>query len=126
VGNRAPSGKGFVLRTTSANTVELALNDGKTESRWASDPETVQAGKLHHIAVIVDGGPKVISFVIDGKLNDGGDSRQFGWGRYNPHLQSANGDSKLRIGSGVKRLCIYNRYLRTSEAVASFRAGIQR
>jgi hypothetical protein len=122
--NRTSDGKGFVLRTSEENAVELTLNDGKTESRWASDPGTIQMGKLQHIVTIVDGGPKIISFVIDGRFNDGGDARQFGWGRYNPNLQSPHGGSKLRIGADVKHLRIYNRYLRTSEAVATFRAGM--
>ena len=105
--------------------MELILNDGRSETRWASDPGTVQPGKLQHIVAIIDGGPKVISFVIDGKLNDGGDARQFGWSRYNPNLRTPVGAAELRVGEGVvKRLRIYNRYLRTSEAVAAFRAGI--
>lgn len=121
--NRTPDGKGFVLRAIDGNAVELILSDGRTESRWASDPGTVALGSLHHITAIVDGGPKIISFVIDGRLNDGGDSRQFGWGRFNPNLRSVNGAEQLRIGSGVQQLRIYNRYLRTSEAIAGFRAG---
>ena len=75
----------------------------------------------------MDGGPKVISFVIDGKLNDGGEARQFGWGRFNPNLRSAAGAAQIRIGRDIDgqvlSLRVYNRYLRTSEAVAAFRAG---
>ena len=33
----------------------------------------------------------MISFVVDGRLCDGGDFRQFGWGRFSPHLRHANG-----------------------------------
>ena len=70
----------------------------------------------------MDGGPKIITFVIDGKLCDGGDARQFGWGRFSPNLRSANGAAMLRIGAPVTRLRIYNRALLTSEAIANFRA----
>ncbi|MFN0170998.1 MAG: hypothetical protein ACKV22_31660 [Bryobacteraceae bacterium] len=76
--------------------------------------------------MIVDGGPKIISFVIDGRLCDGGDARQFGWGRLHPHLQSANGGATLRIGVGldgeIRQVRVYGRALRTSEAIANFRA----
>ena len=48
--------------------------------------------------------------------NDGGDHRQFGWGRYNPNLYHANGSKTLRIGTAVKSLRIYSRALRVSEA----------
>lgn len=34
----------------------------------------VEAGALHHEALIVDGGPNVVSFVIDGRLRDGGEA----------------------------------------------------
>ncbi len=123
--SRTPDGKGFALVTAQGNSVELIMNDGRTENRWASDPGTLKAGKAQHIAAIVDGGPKVITFVIDGALNDGGDKRQFGWGRFSPNLGNANGGAELRIASTqVRRLRMYNRYLRTSEAIAAFHAGL--
>lgn len=125
IDNRTADGKGLALMTAASNAVELIMNDGRTENRWASDPGSVQPGKLHHIAVIVDGGSKIISFVIDGILNDGGDARQFGWGRFSPNLKSVAGAPDLRIDqSAVRCLRIYNRYLRTSEAIAAFRAGV--
>ena len=121
--NRTPDGKGFVLRAIDGAAVELGLSDGRVSSIWASDPGTVVPGKLHHIAAIVDGGPKIISFVIDGKLNDGGDTRQFGWGRYNGFTRSINGAPAMKIGAGVRQVRVYGRHLRTAEAVAAFRAG---
>lgn len=123
--NRTPDGKGFALTTAAGGAVELTMNDGRTESRWASDPGTVQPGKLQHVVAIVDGGPKIVSFVIDGVLNDGGEARQFGWGRFSPNLRSAAGGAELRIGRPtVQGLRVYGRYLRTSEAIAAFRAGM--
>lgn len=121
--NRTSDGRGLLVRATADRTVELLLSDGRTENRWASDPGSVDQSRLQHVAIIVDGGPKIISFVVDGKFNDGGDARQFGWGRFHPNMQSANGSPKLQIGQGVERLHIYNRYLRTAEAIAAFRAG---
>jgi hypothetical protein len=119
--NRTAEGVGFTLRTAARGAVEITMNDGRTESGWSSDPEAIAAGRRHHVAVIVDGGPKIISFVVDGKLHDGGDHRQFGWGRYNPNLRSAAGGPTLRIGDGVKRLRVYGRAIRTSEAVGNWR-----
>ena len=75
-----------------------------------------------HVVAIVDGGPKIISFVVDGTLNDGGAYRQFGWGRFSPHLRGVDGADSLRIGPGVRKLRIYNRALGTSEAIANYRA----
>jgi hypothetical protein len=135
--NRSAEGIGFCLQTTGRG-VEIVLNDGRTESRWACDPDRLETGKLHHMVVIVDGGPKVITFVIDGVLNDGGDARQFGWGRYNPQLRGVSrfthrraveeGAESVAVGPAlqgeIRALRVYDRALRTSEAVANFRQGI--
>lgn len=117
--NRTENGQGFVVRTTAANTIEIVMNDGRTESRWDSDP-FLELNKKHHIAIIVDGGPKIISFVVDGELNDGGDYRQFGWGRFNPNFRSANGGDLL-VGERVSMLRLYDRALRVSEVVNNFK-----
>jgi hypothetical protein len=71
---------------------------------------------------MVDGAPKIISFVIDGKFCDGGEARQFGWGRFSPNLRSPNGADKLRIGASVTSLRIYGRAVRTAEEIRNFEA----
>lgn len=121
--NRTPDGRGFVLQTAPSGTLEIALNDGRTENRWTSDPGMLDAASSHHVSVVVDGGPKIISFVIDDKFRDGGDARQFGWGRFSPNLRSANGSPTLRIGAAVAAVTIYGRALRTAEAIENFRMG---
>jgi len=104
---RISGGKGMALTTSDRFTLRLTLNDGKTPSAWDSDPGT-HAGTLRtdewqHIAVIVDGGPKIITFVIDGVLNDGGAARQYGWGRFDPALSDVNGATNVTRGAGVIR-----------------------
>jgi hypothetical protein len=125
--NRTEWGKGFALQTTERGTLEIILNDEWTENRWDGDPHLLQKNKLHHLVVIVDGGPKIISFIVDGVLCDGGDDRQFGWGRFSPNLRNVAGGRVLRIGLDIKghieSLRIYDRYLRTSEAIGNFRSG---
>jgi hypothetical protein len=69
-----------------------------------------------------DGGPKIISFVVAGRLLDGGDGRLYGWGRLSPALRHANGSKTLRIGSEVEPLRIYDRYLLSSEAIGNWKA----
>ena len=127
--SRTEMGQGLSLVVTERETLSIVMNDGATESRWDCDPGVLQAGKLHHLVVIVDGGPKVISFVVDGRLCDGGEHRQFGWGRFSPHLRHANGDKTLRLGPELQgeiwSLRIYDRHLLTSEAIGNFRAGLR-
>jgi BNR repeat protein/concanavalin A-like lectin/glucanase superfamily protein len=125
--NRTSSGKGFALQTTNRGTIELVLNDGRTELRWDTDPGMIRRNQPHHLVAVVDGGPKIISFIVDGKLCDGGDYRQFGWGRFSPDFYDANGDGEVRIAPDVEGevvgLRIYGRYLRVSEAIGNYRAG---
>ena len=121
--NRTGDGRGFCLHTTASGAMDLVLNDGRTENRWACDPGLLTAGTPHHVVVVVDAGPKIITFIVDGQLNDGGEARQFGWGRFSPHLRGVNGDTHIRIATAVKSLRLYTRALRTSEAVGNYRAG---
>jgi hypothetical protein len=122
--NRTPEGRGFCLQSTDRGTIALVLNDGRTENQWDTDPNLLQPNELHHVVAIVDGGPKLILFVVDGTLNDGGTARQFGWGRYSPHLRGVEGAGELHIAECVAGLRLYNRHLRTSEAIGNYRAGI--
>jgi hypothetical protein len=121
--SRDASGKGIQVSTTTTGAVRIILNDGRSECSWNSDKALLKPDAPHHIVITVDGGPKIITFVVDGLLCDGGDERQFGWGRFSPNLRTPNGSPTLRIAPVVSSLRIYNRVLRTSEAVGNFRAG---
>jgi len=132
--SRDAAGKGICVSTTASGTIRITLNDGRSESSWECDPGVLAPGKTHQVAIIVDGGPKIITFVVDGVLCDGSDHRQFGWGRFSPHLRAPNPDPQandrpplLRIApkmnGSVESLRIYNRALRTSEAVGNWRAA---
>jgi len=125
--SRTPDGRGLLVETTDAGGLRLALADGQATASWDSDPGCLRPGRLHHVAAMVDAGPRIISFVVDGQFCDGGTSRDCGWGRYANDLGDVSGTGKLLLGpaaSGqLKRLRLYARYLRTSEAVAHFHAG---
>ena len=125
--SRTENGHGLCLRTSDRRTIEIVLNDGRTENRWESDTNPLTLGDPHHVVATVDGGPKVITFVIDGSLCDGGADRQFGWGRFSPHLRDVNGSSVLRLAPRLRgellSLRLYDRYLRTAEAAGNYRAG---
>lgn len=124
--NRTEGGAGVCLQTTARGTLELVLHDGRTENRWDCDPGLLRPGTEHHIVATVDGGPKIITFVVDGRLCDGGETRQFGWGRFSPHLRTPQGAATLRIGPALagrlSLLRIYGRALMTSEAIGNWRS----
>ena len=122
--SRAEDGSGIRLAAEADGALRITLNDGRTECAWASDRNLLTAGKTHHAVIAVDGGPKIITFVVDGVLCDGGDQRQFGWGRFSPDLRTPNGSATLSIAPAVKTLRLYNRALRTSEAVCHYKSGL--
>ena len=124
---RDKAGRGMVLRTAKAGVVQLELRDGVASAAWHTDAGLLQAGKLHHIVAIVDAGPRIISFVVDGVLCDGGPKGNRGWTRYKTDLGDVAGSGRLKIAPSLKGelklLRLYRRTLRTSEAVAHFHAG---
>jgi hypothetical protein len=75
---------------------------------------------------LVNAGPRIITLVVDGVLNDGGTVRDFGWDRISPDLKDVNGSPKAKLATllfgQLGDFRIYNRYLRTSEALSNFRA----
>jgi hypothetical protein len=124
---RGTDRSGFALSTTDKGTVQIEMSDGKAKVAWDCDSGILQAGKLHHLVVIADAGPRVLTFVVDGVLCDGGPTRPFGWTRFPEELANVTGSGMLRIAPSmhgqVSLVRLYDRYLRTSEAVANFHAG---
>lgn len=118
---RDENGKGIALTMAAEGAVRLDMSDGEIHAEWTSDK--VPPGPHHHVAVIVDGGPRIITFVIDGTLCDGGEERQYGWGCFPARLDDVNGCAAIALDPAVELLRVYGRYLRTSEAVANFHAG---
>ncbi len=122
---RTEAGEGLALVTTARGTLELVMNDGRCESRWDCDQGVLQPGKQHHVTITADGGPKIITFIVDGHLCDGAGARMYGWGRFSYILRHVNWAESLRIAPEVKgdvfRLRVYDRALRTSEAVGKYR-----
>ncbi len=125
---RDSSGRGLAVTTTEDETLRLALSDGEHSASWEADARRFQAGRWHHVAVMVDPDPRIIMFVVDGVLCDGGVEREYGWGRYKETLEKVSGRGRLRLGPKLKgqldRVHVYARCLRVSEAVAHWRAGI--
>lgn len=105
------------------------MNDGQTASICRSDTGRIVYGRNHHIAVIVDGGPGIISFVIDGVICDGGAEKQFGWGRFSKMMKDVNGADFITIDNTgvmyVNRLKIYGKALMVTDVIGNYRAGVR-
>lgn len=71
----------FRLATGDRFNLKLSLGGLVAESDPGLHPGTLKVNTWHHVAINIDPGPGIVSFVIDGVRNDGGPIRQFGWTR---------------------------------------------
>jgi len=127
---RNNSGKGLVMQTTEHAAVEILLSDGALTNQWRCDSGLLTTHQTHHFGIVVDGGPRLITFVVDGVVCDGGQERQFGWGRFSSALVDVNGEREAKLAPTFRghllTLRVYDRYLRNSELIANYRAGWHR
>ena len=122
--------KGYSIAVTETGEVELFITDGfGTELRHSTGIGSAAGlvdGRSHLVSFIVDGGPKVVSVVVDERLDDGGTEPQ-GWAFFPCDLGEVGG-AELRLpgtgagGATLERFIIHDRALLTSEAIAAARA----
>jgi hypothetical protein len=125
--NTAEKENGFRLIAGKNGRIIFELNDTRGLTT-ETPPEVFLESGLHHLVIIVDGGPKIVSLVKDGTLYDGLDIRKDGRFRFDPKLTDINGTGKLRLpqrgASEIRNLRIYGKILRTAQAVAHYHAGL--
>jgi hypothetical protein len=123
---RTPEGNGVCVCMTDDMSLDIILCDGQYENHWHSDPYALSAKNESHICIIIDGGPNIILYVINGVLCDGSGRRDYGWGRFPPDFKTAVGAGLWRFTRAseiatMRDLTVYNRPLRVSEAVANYK-----
>jgi hypothetical protein len=129
-GQKLIDAPGLRLETSNRFSLRLTISDGArtaiVESDAGTHPGTLGVNRWHHVVCTVDGGPKIVSFVVDGKFNDGGAVRDAGWTRFDPALgRPAIGSVSLASGFNgqLGPVFLFPRALLTSEAVGNWRAG---
>ncbi|MCK5811420.1 MAG: exo-alpha-sialidase [Clostridiales bacterium] len=98
--------------------IEFTMSDGMYTNLHICNEKVQDIGN-NHIAIIVDGGPKIISSILNGKFNDG-KVRQYGFSRFSPYFTNCNGKTFINLGKSVKKMRIYDRALLTCEVVGNF------
>jgi hypothetical protein len=137
--SRDAAGRGISVTLTDRCTLKIILcgemqhggigftGTGLAECSWECDAGLLQEGKRHCATVTVDGGPKLIQWIIDEKLCDGGEIRTAGWGRFHPSLSDINGASTAQIAPSLKGemevLRLYDRALLNNEAASNHRGA---
>ena len=79
-------GRGWRVTAADSESLRFEMSDGKIKAQWCSDAGSLAEPGVHHVVITVDGGPKLITFVVDGVLGDGGTQRPAGWGRFDARL----------------------------------------
>lgn len=118
-------GNGIVIKIHELGGLEVLLDDGRTPLVWKTGKGSLQQNSNHHIVVTVDGYAKLLTFVINGVLWDGG-NRPFGYARFNPYMYDFNGETRVAFSDKFKgeinNFKVYQRPLYTSEAIGNYRA----
>lgn len=134
----------LVITISSSGVANVTLTDNSTTPRrvsWHTDP--VCSARLrdsgtavHQLALIADGGPKMLMWVVDGHLCDGGphgicaghdstiaEGEPAGWFLFDEALGSLRSNQNVVTGPRVVAARLYNRALYVSELIGNFRAG---
>ena len=104
--------------------MRIELYDGDRQVVWYADPGVLQKDRLHHVVFVCDAAAGFVGAVVDGRYCDGGEKRVYGWGEVPAGLWAVAASERARVSAGVKQARLYDRALRTSEAVGNFRAGL--
>ncbi|MFP4502518.1 MAG: sialidase family protein [Candidatus Hydrogenedentota bacterium] len=116
-----PSGRGVTLTHAEGGALRMAFSDGTHEASWASDP--LPQDEAVDVAVIVDGGPDVIVFVVDARVCDGGEARQYGWGRFPRAMGDVTGAGLCDVAANAA-IWFYPRAITVTEAIGNHRAAM--
>ena len=118
--------RGWKLVAETDGHLRIELHDGPHHATWSCDRGRLSTAGEHHIIVMIDGGPKTITFVVDGVVADGGTERETGWGRFDSRIVDVGGNGTLNCprtsGLQLVDLRVHARPLRNFEAVENLRA----
>jgi hypothetical protein len=125
------SWNGTVTATMVGSGGPPALGSAPLTIEWSTDPacsrQLAQPGS-HYLALVLDPGPMMVSFMVDGKLCDGGPLKtggwRAGWSLLPTALGSVAGGKQLALGGRVKAGALYRRAFFTTELIGNWRHGI--
>jgi len=105
-------------------TLAIELCDGARVTGWQTDPTNIlQPGKTQQVSFVCDFSAAIVSVIVNGIFLDGSAVRQYGWGRLPLEMGDVKGAYQAFLAPSVKSVRLYNRPLRTSEAIGNFHAG---
>jgi hypothetical protein len=107
-------GNGLVISILDSGVLEFMMDDGRTPLVWTSGPGSIKSNESNHIVINVNAKAKMLTFVINGDLWDGGE-RPFGYARFNPYMYDVNGEEKVSFSKNfngeIEIFRVYDRFL---------------
>lgn len=125
-GNPTADGKGFAVRGREDGAFSFEARGDSDDNRdvilWTFDPGLLTPG-AHAVTIIIEAAPRIVTAIVDGRYVDGDGKRIFGWGRYYNAPNRFEGSGKIAIAPEVSTLRVYDRPLRTYEALSNQSVG---
>jgi len=126
IDSRDKNGKGFRMEAGDYYSVKFIISDGTTSSEWVSDRNIHQGWSFmdQEVTAIADFSAKIIMFVADGVLSDGGSYSPTGWGRLDPDMKDVSTEwLKIdRRGKTITGVQFFDRPLMVTEVIGNYRA----
>jgi len=120
---RDSGGRGIHIATTGDRQLEIVLSAGEKNAQWTTDPGLLAATGPHRVTAVIDDGPNIITWTFNGRLCDGGPSRQYGWTRYDRQIGKLTLSGNATVApKTLLELRLFDRPLRTSEVVGLHKA----
>ncbi|MBN1624668.1 MAG: exo-alpha-sialidase, partial [Clostridia bacterium] len=117
--NLDETGKGILIKAIDG-IVSISICDGRTKNSWTSSPYRLNEYSKNHIGIVIDSGPKVIYFILNGIFCDGGNEKPFGWCRFASQMIDLNGMTNIIVDDCVSMIRIYDKALMTCQMVRKY------
>ena len=139
-GKISEKNRGFKVELDEKQNIVLYMSDAQTASVCTLfELNDFKQGPVHNVSIVVDSGPHIVSFVVDGRFCDGGGKHQFGFARFSEALKginarepisvysatpeelAASGETLCVFSDAITDLKVYYRALMTCEAIGNHR-----
>lgn len=104
--------------------VQVSIYDLRECSLIESRPGLLNKER-QHVCIVLDGASRVVTFIANGRLDDGGPDRVFGWGVLSRSVTGLKGECRGSLGPAVRQFRFYERALTTTECIGNYRADLR-
>ena len=113
--------RGMALKLCPGGRLEFFVKDIYLEHTFRSE-YCLNLNAVNYIVVNMDGGPKILNYLVNGAFCDGTEESQVGWFRFSPFLSHLNWAEKWTLGKQVADFKVNDRVLMSADAVINYNA----